>query len=79
MKQHSLYLHDYLLLSKGLLAHSVHGREDAEIICYVCVGKSLLPVGPWLSLWLLLGYTQCLRQDVVRRVIVVWAVSSQKP
>lgn len=67
VKQHSLYSHDLLLLSKGLLAHSVHGREDAEIVCYICVGKGLLPAGLWLVLCLLLGYTQCLRWDVMRR------------
>lgn len=50
VEQHSLYLHDHLLFSKGLLAYSVHIREDAEIMCYVCVGKGLLPAVLWLSL-----------------------------
>jgi len=41
VKQHILYSQDHLLLPKGLLAHSVRGREDAETVRYGCVGKRL--------------------------------------
>lgn len=42
-------------------------KGGCRIVCYICVGKGLLPAGLWLALWLLLGYTQCLRWDVMRR------------
>ena len=31
MKQHGLYSHDHLVPSKGLLACSLHERQDAEL------------------------------------------------
>lgn len=63
VKGHSLYSHDLNCFPKDpRLIQFMEGR-----IYYTYVGKSLLPAESWLSLWLLLGYTQCFRQDVMKR------------
>lgn len=63
VKEHSLYSHDPNCFPKdSWLIPFMEGS-----MCHTSVGKSLLPAGSFLSLWLLLGYSQCFRQDVMKR------------
>lgn len=63
VKEHSQYSHDPNCFPK----HSWLIQFMERRMCYTCVGKSLLPAGSLLFLWLLLGYSQCFRQDVMKR------------